>query len=76
MVTKRFYGQGEQIGGTAYYSTRDHLGSVRELVDASGATRARYDYDVYGQRSANLITTSRSKATSVSPATRSSPQFH
>jgi RHS repeat-associated protein len=49
-VTKRFYAQGEQMGGTSYYYTRDHLGSVRELTDSTGAVRVRYDYDPYGQR--------------------------
>jgi RHS repeat-associated protein len=49
-VTKRFLGQGEQISGTNYFFTRDHLGSVREMTDTSGAVRARYDYDPYGRR--------------------------
>jgi len=49
-VTKRFYPQGEQIGGTNYYCARDHLGSIRELTDSSGAVQARYDYDPYGRR--------------------------
>ena len=57
-VTKRFYGQGEQISGSSYYFSRDHLGSVREMTSADGTLRARYDYDLYGQRSANLVTTS------------------
>src|SRR6266568_5895809 len=39
-VTKRFYPQGEQIGSTNYYYTRDHLGSIRELTDGSGAVQA------------------------------------
>ena len=30
---------------------RDHLGSVREMTDATGAVRARYDYTPYGLRS-------------------------
>jgi RHS repeat-associated protein len=47
-VTRRFYPQGEQISGASYYYTRDHLGSVRELTDSTGAVRARYDYDPYG----------------------------
>jgi RHS repeat-associated protein len=55
VVTKQIFGQGEQrIGGAdagAYFYTRDHLGSIRELSDASGVVRARYDYDVLGQRS-------------------------
>lgn len=49
-VVKRFFGQGEQISGTNYYFTRDHLGSIREMVDSSGTIQARYDYDPYGVR--------------------------
>ena len=48
-VTKRFYAQGEQIAGTPYYFTRDHLGSVREMTDSTGAIRAQYDYDPFGR---------------------------
>ena len=55
-VTKRFFAQGEQIAGQNYFYTRDHLGTVRELVDGSQTVRARYSYDPYGVRSANLIT--------------------
>jgi RHS repeat-associated protein len=47
-VTKRFFGQGEQISGTNYYFTRDHLGSVREMTDSSGNIQAQYDYDPNG----------------------------
>ncbi|HWX20794.1 MAG TPA: RHS repeat-associated core domain-containing protein [Candidatus Binatia bacterium] len=50
-VMKRFYPEGEQVAGHNYYFTRDHLGSVRELVDVSGAAlAAQYDYDPYGRR--------------------------
>jgi RHS repeat-associated protein len=49
-VTKRFYNEGEQIAGVSFYANYDHLGSVRELVDGSGAIRAQYDYDPYGRR--------------------------
>ena len=31
-----------------YYYTRDHLGSVREMVNSSGTIVARYSYDPYG----------------------------
>ena len=48
-VTKRFYAQGEQIGGTSYFFTTDHLGSIREMIDGSGTIHARYDYDPYGR---------------------------
>jgi RHS repeat-associated protein len=50
VVTKRFFGTGEQIGTVNYYLTTDHLGSVREMTDASGAVRARYDYAPWGQQ--------------------------
>ena len=49
-VTKRFYAEGEQIGGSSYFYSRDHLGSIRELTDSTGAVHARYDYDPYGVR--------------------------
>lgn len=49
-VTKRFFPQGEQINGINYYFTMDHLGSIREMTDSSGAVQARYDYDPYGRR--------------------------
>jgi RHS repeat-associated protein len=53
-VTKRFFDQGEQrIGGADagfYYYAKDHLGSVREITNSSGALAARYDFDLWGKR--------------------------
>jgi len=53
-VTRRYYREGEErIGGQdagLYYYTRDHLGSIRELTDASGMAQVSYDYDPYGKR--------------------------
>lgn len=53
-LVKRFFRQGVKVeAGTAtgsYFYTRDHLGSIRELVDGAGAIRARYDYEPYGAR--------------------------
>jgi RHS repeat-associated protein len=49
-VTKRFFGQGEQIFGVSYFFTRDHLGSIREMTDNTGAIRFRGDYDPYGRQ--------------------------
>jgi RHS repeat-associated protein len=49
-VSKRFFGQGEQISGTNYYFTRDHLGSVREVMNSAGVIQARYDYDPFGRQ--------------------------
>jgi RHS repeat-associated protein len=48
-VLDRFFADGAQLAGTNYYNTRDHLGSVREVIDASGTLRARYDYDPFGR---------------------------
>jgi RHS repeat-associated protein len=49
-VMKRFLAQGEQTGGTNYFFSRDHLGSVREMTDTNGTIRARYNYDPWGRR--------------------------
>jgi RHS repeat-associated protein len=49
IVMKRFFGEGEQISGVNYFFTRDHLGSVREVINAAGVMQARYDYDSYGR---------------------------
>jgi hypothetical protein len=35
--------------GLAYYYTRDHLGSIREVTDINGNVVVRYDYDAYGR---------------------------
>jgi RHS repeat-associated protein len=37
-------------GGVVYYYLTDHLGSVRQVVDAAGNTVNRYEYDSYGRR--------------------------
>ena len=54
-VTKRFFNQGVKLetgpNAGAYFYTRDHLGTIRELTDAGGAVRARYAYDPFGRRS-------------------------
>jgi RHS repeat-associated protein len=53
-VSKRFFSQGVKVetgpNTGSYYYTRDHLGSVRELTDSTGAVRARYSYDPFGRR--------------------------
>ena len=50
-VIARFFAEGEQrlegdVGN--YYYTRDHLGSIREVIDSGGSLRAQYDYDAWG----------------------------
>ena len=52
-VTKRFAEGEQRIGGGDagnYYYTRDHLGSVREVTNASGILKAQYDYDAWGNQ--------------------------
>ena len=49
-VTKQFFDYGEQINGTNYYYTLDHLGSVREMTTSSGTVQASYDYDAFGRQ--------------------------
>jgi RHS repeat-associated protein len=45
----RFFSHGEQNNGAARYLTRDHLGSIREVTDNSGAVVTRNEYDPYGR---------------------------
>jgi len=49
-TTKRFYGDGEQIGTSSYFYTFDHLGSIREMTDVSGVVQAQYSYDSWGRK--------------------------
>lgn len=52
-VTKRFYPQGVEFvtGANAgdYTYRRDHLGSIREVIDSTGDLAARYDYSAWGE---------------------------
>jgi RHS repeat-associated protein len=50
VVTRQLDRYGFREGGSNYAWTRDHLGSVREVTDVSGAVRARYEYDPFGRR--------------------------
>jgi len=56
-VTQRNYSQGQYVGTTAYFYTRDHLGSIREMFTGGGTVVARYDYDPYGRSTTILGTT-------------------
>ncbi len=53
-IQRRYYPEGEQrLSGSdagTYYYTRDHLGSIREVVNQTGVLQVRYDYDAFGQR--------------------------
>jgi RHS repeat-associated protein len=56
-VTMRILPQGQHNGTTPYFFTRDHLGSVREVLSGGGTVVARYDYDPYGRSTTLLGTT-------------------
>jgi RHS repeat-associated protein len=56
-ITQRNYAQGQYVGTTAYFYTRDHLGSIREMFTGGGTAVARYDYDPYGRSTTVLGTT-------------------
>ena len=48
----RFFADSEEENGVAHYISRDHLGSVRELVDSAASVVARNAYDPLGRSSA------------------------
>jgi RHS repeat-associated protein len=52
-VLKQIFAQGESVTGavgTNFYFTRDHLGSIREVLDGSGSLVTRYDYAPFGSQ--------------------------
>jgi len=48
--TTEYFTSGVRQGGLTLFAFTDHLGSLREVTDASGVLRARYDYDPWGKR--------------------------
>ena len=55
-VTMRIFSQGQHNGTTPYFFTRDHLGSVREVLSGGGTVVARHDYDPFGHSTTILAT--------------------
>jgi RHS repeat-associated protein len=49
-ILKQFFSQGVIANGVKLFYTWDQLGSVRELIDSTGAVRADYRYSPYGER--------------------------
>jgi len=49
-VLIQYHPQGERRLTTNLFHTKDHLGSVREILDSSGTLQTRYDYDMWGKR--------------------------
>lgn len=52
-VSKQYFSEGwrDASAGTNCFYGRDHLGSVREVVNASSGVLTRYGYDAYGRGS-------------------------
>lgn len=50
MVVRSYFAVGFEETGVDYYYTKDHLGSIREVVASDGATiEAVYDYSPWGE---------------------------
>ena len=49
-VTRRLFTDGEQGGGAARFFAGDHLASVTDVTDTSGASLTRYAFDPWGRR--------------------------
>jgi RHS repeat-associated protein len=48
-ITAQYFSQGETIGGTNYYYTKEHLGSIREMTNSSGSIVYQQLFDPFGQ---------------------------
>jgi RHS repeat-associated protein len=51
-LVKQYFSRGEVISGTAYFFTKDHLGSIREMSHMSGGTfvlDSQFSFDPYGK---------------------------
>jgi RHS repeat-associated protein len=49
-VTRRLFTDGEEVGGVARFFAGDHLASVTDVTDTSGALTTRYAFDPWGRR--------------------------
>jgi len=56
-VTLLVFPQGQYSGGVPFFYMRDHLGSVREMINSGGTVLTRYDYDPYGRVTTVIGTT-------------------
>ncbi len=55
VLVSQFYGGGQKTNGSAYFYTKDHLGSIRGVTDSSGTLKTSYSYDAYGRVSPNYV---------------------
>lgn len=49
VLKKRFFNLGINVNGNNYYFGKDHLGSVRNVLDENGSSVAEYEYDPWGR---------------------------
>ncbi|MBK8224139.1 MAG: LysM peptidoglycan-binding domain-containing protein [Candidatus Obscuribacter sp.] len=61
-LAKQLFEQGQRNGSANFCYAVDHLGSVREMTDSSGAIQAQYSFDVYGQATQTVGVPSLSKS--------------
>jgi len=48
-VATRLFRQGQTIGGTPYYYSCNHLGSIVQMCDGNGVVASEYKYDSFGR---------------------------
>lgn len=53
-LLRRYYDDGFMDGSTPYLYDKDHLGSIRDVVNSTGMVTASYSYDPYGQQPTGL----------------------
>ncbi len=53
-IVKRFFSSGVEEGAEKLFFLKDHLGSIREVLNASGNLISRFDYDNWGRKTQTL----------------------
>lgn len=48
-VVSQFFGLGQKTGGNSFYYNRDHLGSIREVTNSTGAIVTQVSYSPWGE---------------------------
>ncbi len=48
-ITKEYFSQGFRQGSNSYFYGKDHLGSIHNLTDSTGAIQTQLDYGLYGE---------------------------
>ncbi len=48
-LAKKYFGNGQVNASTSYFYSLDHLDSIREMTDGSGAIQGQFNFDAYGR---------------------------